>query len=325
MISIIVPVYNSEGTIDACVKSIIAQDYCDWELLLVDDGSVDNSLALCEEFSKQDYRIHLISQKHQGVSIARNNALERVHGQYVCFVDSDDVVDSNHLSLMYAKRDFDMVICGYSVDEYDSNVLLKQTKHVPVDVCTQNLRKEREILKDLFMAGMIHINCNKLLKIDIIRRNEIRYKEIPVNEDYMFMLEYLMCADSICTVESPTYHWNRIANHETGVSSMPENLLQIYINAHLLTRRFFVDEKVADSTMYYTYYFVALKYLSAIEKGVLSKKDGTDKLNFLMNNKLVLASFDTRKNAAWGEIVMNTLLKWHLFYVFYVINKIMYK
>lgn len=325
MISIIVPVFNSEGTIDACVQSIITQDYYDWELLLVDDGSVDNSLMLCERFSKQDNRIYVISQKHQGVSIARNKALERVHGQYVCFVDSDDVVDSNHLSSMYAKRDFDMVICGYSVDEYDSDVLIKKKECVPMNVCTQNLRNEREKLKDLFMTGMIHINCNKLLKTDIIRRNKIRYKEIPVNEDYMFMLEYLMFADSMCTVESPTYHWNRVINHETGVSSMPENLLQIYTNAHLLTRKFFVDEKVADSIMYYTYYFVALKYMSAIEKGVLSKKDGTEKLNFLMNNKLVLASFDTRKNAAWGETVMNALLRWHLFDVFYVINKIMRK
>ena len=325
MISIIVPVYNSEGTIKACVESIIAQEYSDWELLLVDDGSVDNSLMLCKQFSKLDDRIYVLSQKHQGVSIARNNALEHIHGQYVCFIDSDDVVEPCHLSSMYTKREFDMVICGYWVDEYDSNALISQTIYVPINVCTRELEEERRILKDLFMLGMIHINCNKLLKTDIIRKNKIRYKVIPVNEDYMFMLEYLMCADSLCTIQTSTYHWNRVRNKQTGVSSLPENLLQIYTEAHLLTRIFFNDNMIADTIMYHTYYLIILKYLSAIEKGAIGKEDGGKQLRDLMNDKLVLSSFQTRKNVAWGERVMNTLLKNHCFSLFNGLNKILSK
>ena len=324
MISVIVPVYNSEGTIVACVESIKAQDYSDWELLLIDDGSVDRSLSLCEEFSKQDSRIHVISQKHKGVSAARNNGLDKIRGQYVCFVDSDDVVDSNHLSSMHSKREFEMVICGYSVDEYDSNgCMMKQSKHVPIEVHTRKLGNERRLLKSLFASGMIHINCNKLLHTDIIAKNGIRYKEIPVNEDYMFMLEYLMNAGSLCTIQTSTYHWNRVVNKETGVSSMPDNLLRIYTEAHVLTRAFFNDNVVADAIMYYTYYLLVLKYMSAAERGVLSKDTTWNKLHELMNDGLVLASFQTRKNVALGEYAMNTLLKNHCFGVFYTLNKLL--
>ncbi len=326
MISIIVPVYNSEGTIKACVESIIAQDYNDWELLLVDDGSMDRSLVLCDEFARQDSRIHVISQKHQGVSIARNNGLERARGEYVCFVDSDDVVDSNHLSSMYTNWEFDMVICGYSVDEYDSNgYFLKQTKHVPTKMCIRDMTKERNLLEGMFKAGMIHINCNKLLKTDIIKRNEIRYREIPVNEDYIFMLDYLMCTESLCTIQASTYHWNRVRNKQTGVSSLPENLLQIYTDAHQLTRAFFNDNMIADAIMYHTYYLVVLKYISAIKKGIISKEEGRKRLHDLMNDKLVLSSFQTRKDVAWGERVMNTLLKNHWFCLFNGLNIILRK
>ena len=322
MISIIVPVYNSEGTIKACVESIIAQDYKDWELLLVDDGSMDRSLVLCDEFARQDIRIHVISQKHQGVSIARNNGLEKVRGKYVCFVDSDDVVDSNHLSSMYAKRDYDMVICGYSVDEYDTNgCLLTQTKHVPDEVCVNELADQKLKLLPLFMIGMIHINCNKLLKVDVIRDNQLTYKIQPVNEDYMFMVDYLMHAKSVCTAQNTTYHWKRIQNTQSGVSSMPENLLQIYIDAHMMTRCFFNDVKVADEIMYYTYYYVVLKYLKAIENGSIGKSIGLKKMHQVMSNQYVRAAFKTRKNVTIGERILNTLLLCYQFLLFDWVNK----
>ena len=324
IISIIIPVYNAASTIVDCVESVFSQDFEDWELLLVDDGSVDESLLLCRELAQRDGRVSVMEQSHQGVAAARNKGLEWAHGTHICFIDGDDVIEVNHLNELYSQKEYDMVICGYSVDEYDvDGILIGQTKHLPVDICLKNLKSNRKCLKELFIVGMIHINCNKLLKTEIIRRYDLCYKGIPVNEDYMFMLQYLMHADSLCTIRTSTYHWNRIINRRTGVSSLPDNLLNIYTDAHSLTRVFFDDEEIAATIMYNTYYLVALRYLAAIETGLLSIAEGWGKLHNLMDDKMVLLSFNSRKNVAHGEWIMNVLLKNHMFSLFYVLNKML--
>lgn len=90
MVSIIVPVYNAEKYIDECIQSVICQTYAAWELLLVDDGSTDNSGNICDKYAREDIRIKVLHQKNQGVSVARNVALDWAKGDYVIFLDSDD-------------------------------------------------------------------------------------------------------------------------------------------------------------------------------------------------------------------------------------------
>ena len=93
MISIIVPVYNSEKYLDECLRSIQKQSYSNFEVICVNDGSPDNSADICQRFVDKDKRFRLINQENGGVSSARNRALKEAKGEYVCFVDSDDVID----------------------------------------------------------------------------------------------------------------------------------------------------------------------------------------------------------------------------------------
>ena len=90
MVSIIVPVYNAEKYIDECIQSVLCQTYAAWELLLVDDGSTDNSGNICDKYAREDIRIKVLHQKNQGVSVARNVALDWAKGDYIIFLDSDD-------------------------------------------------------------------------------------------------------------------------------------------------------------------------------------------------------------------------------------------
>ena len=90
MVSIIVPVYNIEKYIDECIQSVLNQTYTAWELILVDDGSTDNSGNICDEYAKTDTRIKVLHQKNQGVSAARNIALDKAEGDYIMFLDADD-------------------------------------------------------------------------------------------------------------------------------------------------------------------------------------------------------------------------------------------
>ncbi|MBR5420340.1 MAG: glycosyltransferase family 2 protein, partial [Lachnospiraceae bacterium] len=100
MISLIVPVYNAEKYLDACVRSILAQDEADWELLLVDDASADTSLSICERYAAEDERIHVIRASHGGAAAARNRGIEAAKGAWITFVDSDDTVEPYYLSYL---------------------------------------------------------------------------------------------------------------------------------------------------------------------------------------------------------------------------------
>ena len=115
-VSIIVPVYNAETTLRHCVDSILSQEFTDFELLLVDDGSQDSSGSICEEYAGRDARVRVIHQENSGVSAARNNALDRARGEYLQFLDSDDWItpDATRLLVRTAREhQCDLVIADF--------------------------------------------------------------------------------------------------------------------------------------------------------------------------------------------------------------------
>ncbi|HEL7541574.1 TPA: glycosyltransferase, partial [Enterococcus faecalis] len=120
-ISIIVPVYNVEKYLEKCVRSILAQTFTDFELILVDDGSPDSSGAMCDQFAEQDERVKVIHKENGGLSDARNAGIEIATGEYLGFVDSDDYIADDMYELLYTnivKEDADLSICGiYDVYE----------------------------------------------------------------------------------------------------------------------------------------------------------------------------------------------------------------
>lgn len=100
-ISIVIPVYNVESYLDKCVKSVLEQTYTDFELFLIDDGSIDRSGEICEKYAQEDKRVRVIHQKNQGVSVARNVGIDLAEGRYITFLDSDDFVSKYYLELLY--------------------------------------------------------------------------------------------------------------------------------------------------------------------------------------------------------------------------------
>lgn len=97
LISIIVPCYNSERYLSDCLLSILNQTYVNWEVICIDDGSQDNTLSILNHYATLDERFKIISQSNAGVSVARNKALSQCQGEYICFVDSDDLIEPNFL------------------------------------------------------------------------------------------------------------------------------------------------------------------------------------------------------------------------------------
>ncbi|MBQ7779527.1 MAG: glycosyltransferase family 2 protein [Clostridia bacterium] len=124
-ISVIVPVYKVEKTLDACVKSILAQTYTDIEVILVDDGSPDACPAMCEELAKEDGRIKVVHRENGGLSAARNTGIENASGELITFVDSDDMIAPETVAVLYdtlIKAEADMSVCMYEIFQNDDDI-----------------------------------------------------------------------------------------------------------------------------------------------------------------------------------------------------------
>lgn len=126
-ISVIVPVYNSEKYVGRCVDSIIAQTYQNWELILVDDGSTDNSLSILQEYENHDSRIKVIHQNNEGPGIARNTGIINAIGDYIVFVDSDDRISEDYFDLL-SKKNEDVVFID--VDQVDEDFRVLKREHM---------------------------------------------------------------------------------------------------------------------------------------------------------------------------------------------------
>lgn len=138
LISVIVPVYNVERYLRRCVDSILHQTYQDLEILLVDDGSTDASGAICDEYAAQEERVTAVHQKNGGLSAARNAGLERAQGTYLCFVDSDDFLDSRMLETLcrdLQEQDADVAVVGFRMFEREEELAPAELT-VPVQCMT---------------------------------------------------------------------------------------------------------------------------------------------------------------------------------------------
>ncbi|MBQ2932571.1 MAG: glycosyltransferase family 2 protein [Clostridia bacterium] len=182
LISVIVPVYNVEKYLEKCIDSILAQTYKNLEIILVDDGSTDNSGKICDEYEKKDARIKVVHKENGGQGSARNLGLDICKGQFVSFVDSDDRIKPDMLERMLSalqKNSADIAICGIA-----TNTGIKYIDN-PVFEC-ERVFNSGELMKEYVTTGNIHTGpCNKLYKRELF--GNIRFPEIRVNEDYFIM------------------------------------------------------------------------------------------------------------------------------------------
>lgn len=199
LISIIVPVYNAKRFLDRCIESVLTQEYTNWELLLVDDGSMDGSGELCDQWSKQDERIRVIHQKNQGVSAARNTGIREVKGKYIAFVDADDWVEPQYLEVLYwGVQQADVSLCGVQTEQ----------SAVPLSaeiVTVEQMRRTPSQYTDLHY---VNYSINKLYERERLRKNGLVFPEtMRCSEDVVFVGKYLMQCETVCICPQVLYHY----------------------------------------------------------------------------------------------------------------------
>ena len=142
-ITVIVPVYNAEKYLDRCVKSIVEQTYKNWELILIDDGSIDGSGQLCDNWAEKDGRIKVIHKQNEGVSAARNNGISISSGEYITFIDSDDYWKKDFLMTLYHHMNdskVDIVVCNFETD-YEENVQKRSYNLIEQEECIVDVNR----------------------------------------------------------------------------------------------------------------------------------------------------------------------------------------
>lgn len=236
-ISVIIPVYNAEKYIGRCVDSVLAQTFTDWELILVNDGSKDSSLSICQTHAQKDSRIRVIDKSNGGPSSARNRGLEVAMGEYVYFMDADDWIEDTFLErFFYVNANdnniYDIVFQGF-VREFPDG---RKEKSFAMDADTSTMSKE-EIICKLYKEHVYGWAWCKVFRKEIIERYHLRFDEsLRLWEDELFTTEFLKYAKTIRTVESHLYHY----------IYYPNSLMQTN-NTYL--KRLFLTERMNEALM----------------------------------------------------------------------------
>ena len=261
MVSIIVPVYNAEQYLRRCVDSILNQEYTDFELFLVNDGSTDSSGDICEEYGDKDHRVIVIQKENTGVSDSRNRALDRARGKYLQFLDSDDWITPDATRLFVR-----------AAEEYGCDMVISDFYRVVGERLSPkgDIEEEGVLTREEFAAHMMEnpadfyygVLWNKLYRRDIVEEHNLRMDtDISWCEDFMFNLEYIRYAKVFYALHAPIYYYVKrkgsLASQGINISKtvkMKLNVFEYYNNfyKHVLEEedyeknrlqvyRFFID------------------------------------------------------------------------------------
>lgn len=205
-ISVIVPVYEPPiKNLKACLQSLAKQDYENYEVIVVNDGSSVDLAIACREFLADTDKFKVINQENKGVSAARNVGLTMASGTYICFCDADDYVSANFLSVMkHCMADVDLAICGVAGQKF------------PVISSTLDIKAFFASPHRYNKLQYTNFCCNKMFRKEIIRKEKIQFDEsVKLGEDALFLAEYLPFCHRIRTIEKELYHY--VPNEESGV------------------------------------------------------------------------------------------------------------
>lgn len=217
-ISVIMPVYNIENYLTRALECLINQTFKDLEIILIDDGSTDESGKICDKYQKKDSRFKVIHQKNSGVSVARNVGLKAATGKYIGFVDSDDVISLEMYEVLY--RNIKSILADVSVCNYQSF-----SEAVPTLINNDNrlvCYTGNEVIKDLISDGKItNFLWNKLFKKELF--NEIIFPEGKIYEDMYVLPKIFEKAKKVCYTESKLYGYYQRSNSYVNNYTMIKN------------------------------------------------------------------------------------------------------
>ncbi len=270
-VSVIIPVYNVENYIEECIKSVLTQNYDNYEIILLDDGSTDNSLEICKKF-EDDIKIKIIHNQNHGVSITRNEGINIANGEYIIFIDSDDCISYTFIEdLVEAieKNDADIAICGYTRNRLELN------KDEGNDI---SIIQADDYLNMLFKNNLSECYVwNKIFKRNIIINSNIYFPEcISIWEDMYFLINYLNNINKVAIINKKLYFYRirmeSTINNSDTTSKIEEKILILKLIKENCRGKISVEEQKILEKKYIS---SLLRYLMKCnkEKNIYQKKE----------------------------------------------------
>lgn len=279
-VSIIVPVYNAEACLRRCVESVLNQEYTDFELLLADDGSQDQSGAICDGFAAEDSRVRVFHKENSGVSDTRNLCIRQACGRYLQFLDADDWITSNATKLMV--RAMEEHSCDLVISDFYRVVGEKVSPKGDID-------EARVLSREEYAAHMMEnpadyyygVLWNKLYRREIVERHHLRMDPaISWCEDFMFNLEYIRRAETFFALQVPVYYYVKTKGSLCTQGISLSKTIQMKLTAFEYYNRFYktvLDEAEYEKQRLKIYRFL----IDAAEDGAvhpMSKRLGSERV-----------------------------------------------
>lgn len=264
-ISVIIPIYNNDKYIKKCLDSVLNQDFKEFEVIIINDGSTDNSKAICEKYASKDSRVRLINIKNSGVSNARNIGLQNARGEYIQFIDSDDYIDKNMFKELYnisLNTNADVIISGIT----KINIKTKNSKEVlPI---SSGLYNKKEVLNNFELeqrkTGLYGYVSNKFIKASIINKYKIKFDTtIKLAEDLDFYL--------------------RLYNNTNNIYLHNKSYYYYYIN---------YEKELYNKVNYFTQISISLKEKKLLDENKCLNNKNKNQINLIITNFCLCFLYD---------------------------------
>lgn len=306
LISVIIPVYNSSKYLYKCLDSVAKQTFKDFEVIVIDDGSTDDSSDIINKFVNKYDNFIFKKQENKGAAIARNMGIDIARGKFISFIDSDDFVEKDFLEVMYNKaieNNSDVVCCGFSYYHPNSNKFIKDIFMINSGVYSSN-----KILSLMIKDFRMHYYMwNKLWKRDLFENNNIRYPQICF-EDITTVPKLVYFSNKVTVIKKSYYYYTN--NKNSLVHTVNISQLNDYIKSLAMLRCFLEQENIYDkfklSFMLYSYRTIIcnLKSIFVIYKNKKNFK-GMFKTIKLANNAVLNC---IKKNFVCDESKLNDFI-----------------
>ena len=286
LISVIIPAFNCEKSIKSTVDSLISSGLTDYEIIIVNDGSTDNTASACNKLCSKYSFIKYIEQKNSGVSAARNKGINVAAGEYILFFDADDTAEENGFSecidIIKSEKP-DILIFGMSFDYYKKGKLYRRDKLLPEQTGTLNKTQFKSELESLYNTNSLTSACNKIYRKALISDNNILFNtDYFLMEDFLFSLECLKVCEKIYCLPKDLYHYKQSENEKNAFNRLEriDNLCEYVLPFKTAINELAVGETV--DIVFNNFFFMLLsqKMYYANKQEIKNLAEG------LKNNKL---------------------------------------
>lgn len=289
-ISIIVPIYNGEKYIDRLVKSVIEQSYCNWQLILIDDGSTDSTPVICNKFKNKDMRIEYIHQNNKGVSAARNNGMEHARGEYVTFADVDDYFEVDFIEKLCKYANPDTIVRGDNEIKEDGVVL-------EGDETVNYILRHWSVWSSLYHKDMLTEICFR--------------EDIAIAEDLRFMVE-IICRRKPQKMVLVKNGYNHVYNEQSAMHSNDYKKFYSGLIAELESvyelKKLGYDSQENNLVLNGTYYFLK-SYWSQSFSHIIKERKNYKKIKKIIKDN-------------WNEIYARRNITWWKYFMCFILLRI---